>query len=206
MPSSSTGSMPFPSFEEVVRFHGHVCPGLAIGYQISIAAMNALGVKRPEDEELVAIAETDACGVDAIQVVTGCTSGKGNLIIKDYGKHVFTFINRTNGEAVRVQGAQPEMSEREALGELRPKIFSGTASREEQREYHTLTHTVVKKMLAMKPEEVTTVEKVAIELPSEAKIFTSIPCECCGEMVADAKTREFEGKKICIPCYLKKTA
>jgi len=168
--------------------------------------MNALGVKRPEDEELVTIAETDACGIDAIQVVTGCTAGKGNLIIKDYGKHVFTFINRANGEAVRVQGSLPDIPEQVALGELRPKIFSGTANSEEQREYHTLTHTVVKKMLAMKPEEVTTVEKVAVELPSEAKIFISIPCECCGEMVADAKARDFGGKKICIPCYLKKTA
>ncbi len=201
MPSS-----PIASFEEVVRFHGHVCPGLAIGYQISLAAMNALGVSRPDDEELVAIAETDACGVDAIQVVTGCTAGKGNLIIKDYGKHVFTFINRANGEAVRVQGIQPDIPERAALGELRPKIFGCTATEEEQRAYHTLTHTVVKKLLEYRPEEVTTVEKVSVELPATAKIFTSIPCGCCGEMVADAKTRDYDGEKICIPCYLKKTA
>jgi len=199
-------SSPIPSFEEVVRFHGHVCPGLAIGYQISMAAMNALGVTRPDDEELVAIAETDACGIDAIQVVTGCTAGKGNLIIKDYGKHVFTFINRANGEAVRVQGTQPDIPERAELGKLRPKIFGGSATEDEQKAYHTLTHTVVRKILEFRPEEVTTVEKVSVELPATAKIFTSIPCGCCGEMVADAKTNDYDGKKICIPCYLKKTA
>jgi len=35
---------------------------------------------------LVAVVETDMCGVDAIQFLTGCTFGKGNLIHKDYGK------------------------------------------------------------------------------------------------------------------------
>ncbi|WP_245926509.1 FmdE family protein [Methanospirillum lacunae] len=199
-------SSPIPSFEEVVRFHGHVCPGLAIGYQISLAAMNALGVTRPDDEELVAIVETDACGIDAIQVVTGCTAGKGNLIIKDYGKHVFTFINRANGEAVRVIGKQPNIPEQAELSSMRPKIFGGSASEEEHQAYHILTHTVVKKIIALRPEEVATVEKVTVDLPATAKIFSSIPCGCCGEMVADGKTKEYNGKRICVPCYLKHSA
>ncbi|MDD1728458.1 MAG: FmdE family protein [Methanospirillum sp.] len=205
MPVNSGSSSPYPSFDEVVRFHGHTCPGLATGYQASIAAMKALGVTRPRDEELVAIAETNACGVDAIQVVTGCTAGKGNLIIHDYGKHVFTFINRENGEAVRIQTKQPDIPERASLHELRPRVFSGTATDEEKQAYHSLMHTIVKKMLALDPEEMVTIEKVTVQPPSEAEIFASIPCECCGEQVADARTREYEGKKICIPCFLRKT-
>ena len=43
------------TFEDCVRFHGHSCPGLASGYRAATAAMEALGVRRPEDEELVAI-------------------------------------------------------------------------------------------------------------------------------------------------------
>jgi len=38
-----------------------------------------LGENRAEDEEIVAVVETDACGADAIQVRTGCTFGKGNF-------------------------------------------------------------------------------------------------------------------------------
>lgn len=199
----SGNQSPYASFEEVVRFHGHACPGLASGYQASIAAMKALGVTRPQDEELVAIAETDACGVDAVQVVTGCTAGKGNLVIHDYGKHVFTFINRESGEAVRVKISQPEMPQRAVLDELRPRISAGTATEEEQRIFHSLMHASVKNILSLDPGEVARVEKVVIQPPVKARIFASIPCEICGEMVADAKTREYDGKKICIPCYLK---
>lgn len=128
-----------------------------------------------------------------------------NLIIKDYGKHVFTFINRANKEAVRVIGKQPKIPEQAELSNMRAKIFSGSASEEEQRTYHNLTHAVVKKILALNPDEVTTIDKVTGDLPATAKIFTSIPCECCGEMVADGKTKEYSGKRICIPCYLKHT-
>ena len=64
------------TYDEIVRFHGHECPGLAIGYRMATAAMETLDSFRAEDEELVAIVENDACGVDALQCVTGCTFGK----------------------------------------------------------------------------------------------------------------------------------
>lgn len=90
-------------WEKAVEFHGHICPGLASGYRAAQAALRALGATgRAADEELVAIAETDACGVDAIQVVTGCTAGKGNLFFRDYGKHAYTIGRRSDGQAVRV--------------------------------------------------------------------------------------------------------
>lgn len=37
-------------FEQIGRFHGHVCPGLAMGYRMTKAAMAALKVSRSEDE------------------------------------------------------------------------------------------------------------------------------------------------------------
>ncbi|MGD8949855.1 MAG: formylmethanofuran dehydrogenase subunit E family protein [Desulfobacterales bacterium] len=45
---------------------------------------------------------TVECGVDALQCVTGCTFGKGNLIFHDYGKHVFTIYSRLTRKGVRV--------------------------------------------------------------------------------------------------------
>ena len=58
-------------YAEIVRFHGHSCPGSAIGYRMTLAAMKLLGVTRSGDEELVAIVENDACGVDALQCMSG---------------------------------------------------------------------------------------------------------------------------------------
>ena len=66
-------------FKKCVEFHGHTCPGLAIGFRAARTLMERLGARKAPDEELVAIVETDACGADAIQVMTGCTFGKGNF-------------------------------------------------------------------------------------------------------------------------------
>ena len=83
------------------RFHGHMCPGLAVGIRAAEIALREIG-PHSADEEVVAIVETDMCGVDAIQYLTGCTFGKGNLIHLDYGKNAFTFIRRSDGKALRI--------------------------------------------------------------------------------------------------------
>ena len=90
------------TYAEIVKFHGHECPGLAIGYRMASAGMKAIGSLRAEDEEIVSIVEKDACGVDALQCITGCTFGKGNLIFHDYGKHVYTIYSRSLRKGVRV--------------------------------------------------------------------------------------------------------
>ena len=90
-------------FADTVAFHGHSCPGLTIGYRMTKAAMAFLADTRAADEELVAIVENNACGVDALQCLSGCTFSKGNLIFKDYGKHVYTLYNRKTRKGVRVE-------------------------------------------------------------------------------------------------------
>jgi len=89
-------------WQDAVKFHGHECGGLTWGFKVATFAMEKLGIERSADEELVAIVENDSCAVDAIQIVTGCTFGKGNLIYKDYGKHVYTFYNRNTGKSIRI--------------------------------------------------------------------------------------------------------
>ena len=66
-------------FNTAVQFHGHICPGLSIGYRVAVLAADHFK-DRSKDEELVAIAENRSCAVDAIQAINGCTCGKGNLI------------------------------------------------------------------------------------------------------------------------------
>lgn len=194
----------FTTYDEAVEFHGHSCRGLASGYRVAVAAMKALGVERPKDEELVTIAETNACGVDAIQFITGCTAGKGNLIIHDYGKHAFTFYCRKSNKAVRVvtclDGFMPE-----EMQTLRPKVFSGQATEEEKARYQELAHQGVHAILAAPEEKILKISYVDMKPPQKAIMYQSIPCECCGEMVADGKTREHDGKRVCMPCYLSAT-
>jgi len=72
-----TVSISSDQMERAVQFHGHWCPGLATGIRAAELALREIG--HEADEEVVAVVETDMCGVDAIQFLTGCTFGKGNL-------------------------------------------------------------------------------------------------------------------------------
>jgi formylmethanofuran dehydrogenase subunit E len=89
-------------WERAVRFHGHICPGLMIGFSASLYAMELLDLEFSEDEEVVCIVENDSCSVDAIQAVLGCTVGKGNLLFHMRGKQAFSFYNRNTGKSVRL--------------------------------------------------------------------------------------------------------
>ena len=90
-------------WNKCAEFHGHKCPGLATGFRVATEAMAKLGLDGPEaDEELVCVTENDSCAVDAVQVITGCTMGKGNLIYRGTGKMVFTFYCRKSGRGLRV--------------------------------------------------------------------------------------------------------
>jgi len=96
--SEGNGPLSAKALERVVSFHGHLCPGLAMGVQASRLALREIGPSA-KDEEVVAVVETDMCGVDGIQFLTGCTFGKGNLVHRDYGKNAYTFYRRSDGRA-----------------------------------------------------------------------------------------------------------
>lgn len=168
----------FPDdLEKVVDFHGHFCPGVMIGYRAALIGLERLGSARSEDEELVAIVENDSCAVDAVQVLTGATFGKGNLVYRDHGKQVFTFALRPSGRAVRVS------LKAGALGD-------GSVSREEKSRL----------LFEGNAQDLFDIEEKTIQLPSAARIHKSLVCDCCGEPVMETRVREAGGKNCCIPC------
>jgi formylmethanofuran dehydrogenase subunit E len=44
--------------QRAVKFHGHMCPGLAIGLRAAEVALREIG-PHAKDEEVVAVVETD---------------------------------------------------------------------------------------------------------------------------------------------------
>ncbi|WP_094228647.1 FmdE family protein [Methanolobus psychrotolerans] len=201
--STENATRQIPTFEEAAKFHGHICPGLTIGYIAAKAGIEKLETERDIDEELVTIVENDACGVDAVQVLTGCTIGKGNLIYKDHAKQAFTFICRDSGKAVRValkasfniDAVDPKVSK------LRPKVMSGTATEEETKEFRERMEGISVTMRNTPVEEMFDVKFVNVEIPHKARIFNSVKCMKCGEMMAESRTRVQNGEYVCIPCY-----
>ncbi len=188
-------------FSEVTKFHGHVCPGSVIGYHAAQIAVKELSSSRSEDEEFLTIVENDSCSVDAIQVVTGCTFGKGNLIFKDHGKQVFTFVNRNTGDALRVSLSKDINEIDPKFAELRKKAFSESAGKEEKIEFEKRKNEFSQKILDIPDNELFKIEHVKIDIPEKARMFPSVKCAKCGEMVAEHRARVENGNFVCIPCF-----
>ncbi len=191
----------FPQgFSEVIRFHGHVCPGLTIGYRAALAARLFLGAERSEDEELVAIVETDSCSVDAIQVELGCTLGKGNLIYRDYGKHVFTVISRDRGKAVRISMKGDALQRSPEQEDLVRRVRGGSATEEERLAYETFQRERIWQLLQLDDRRIFRIEETRVEIPEKARLFKSVVCHYCGEKVMEPRARIRGGQIACIPC------
>lgn len=162
-------------WEKCAAFHGHVCPGLTIGYKAALYAIELLELTFSEDEQVVCITENDACGVDAIQVVLGCSIGKGNLLFRMRGKQAFSFFNRKSGKSVRLV--------------LKPS--RDDMSKAEKFDFYQ----------SLDPKDMFDVKETTIPLPERARIFDSYVCECCGETAGANWIRIADGKKLCLDCY-----
>lgn len=161
-------------WKKCAEFHGHECGGLTIGYKAALYAIELLELTFSEDEQIVCISENDACGVDAIQVILGCSAGKGNLLFHLRGKQAFSFYNRKTGKSVRL------------VLKKRPEGLS----REESFGYYQ----------SLEPSDMFEVKETTIILPEKAKLFQSVVCDCCGEETADRFIRLQGGKKLCLDC------
>jgi formylmethanofuran dehydrogenase subunit E len=187
------------TLDEVVEFHGHVCPGLVLGYRVSMLALKELG-ERAEDEELVAIVENNSCAVDAVQVMTGCTFGKGNLIFRDYGKQVYTFIKRPSGDGLRISiiwEAPPEKEEEKKMWE---RYMGGDRADEVLKAVHGRKSRKIDAIMHASDEQLFRLTKGKFDLPEEAEIYPSIRCSVCAEKVMEPRARIKDGKIVCIPC------
>ena len=186
--------------QETTRFHGHWCPGLAIGIRAAEWALREMG--RADDEEIVAVVETDMCGVDAIQYLTGCTFGKGNLIHRDYGKNAFNFYRRRDGKSARLV-ARPGIygDAQQTLGRLHAKMQKEGLTRSEDASWKEIREGISKRIMNADLEQLFEIKTVAGPPPKKARILASLVCEACGETVMESRTRRFQEQTLCIPCF-----
>ena len=189
------------TIEQVCNFHGHMCPGIAIGIRAAEYALQEVGPVSPTDE-IVAIVETDMCAVDAIQMMLGCTYGRGNFVHLDYGKNAYTFYRRSDGKATRIvtkPGAFGRPSE-ERLEGFR-KMRAGTMTAEERSRFWDIQKEKSEWVLAQPLEAIFNVTEPRDAVPRRARMHNSVQCEKCGEPTMETRVHTFEGKPYCIPCF-----
>jgi len=183
---------------DAIQFHGHLCPGLALGYRVAKAALRELGADRPQDEEIVAIVENDSCAADAIQFITGCTFGKGNLIFHDFGKHVYTFYNRRTGKGIRISEDYRGFDGDQRFTDLKKRQEAGENVSQDM---ETFKMEKAAAILNAEGKELLTITPATVALPHEARIRGSVRCANCGEKFMESRGRVKNGKIVCIPCF-----
>jgi len=186
--------------QRAVDFHGHWCPGLAIGLRAGEYVLNHLG--RSEDEEIVALVETDMCAVDGIQALTNCTFGKGNLIYKDHGKMAFTFFRRADQAGVRlVFNIDRLASPGSEFTELTQQWLRDEISPEDKARLMDMRNARATDIMESPLDELFAIKQPNVPMPRKARILASLVCDQCGESVMESRTRRLEGRTLCIPCF-----
>ena len=187
--------------KKCIDFHGHLCPGLVYGYLVAKEAINLLDLKRSRDEEVVAISENDSCAVDALQIMLGTSTGKGNLILKDYGKNAYTILSRSSERAYRFsrdKSYRYSSDRKDEFDRLDAAISSGTATEKEKRQQKLLK---ASDLLSRPFDEVFVTKEIDYIMPPYAPLARSVACAECGEMTMATKMVESEDHKyLCIPC------
>lgn len=128
-----------------VAFHGHLCPELAIGYRAALIARARLGFGRHDQGPQSVLVHAPSSAADAIQYLTGCTVGKGNLVLEDHGCHAFCFENRRGRLLLKVlPGVLDKAPE---LREIEEEAQRGPVSRERLARYQAEVDRLVRRIL-----------------------------------------------------------
>ncbi len=163
-------------WEKAVNFHGHVCPGLTVGFKAVEWILNNCDEAFSPDEQIVLVTENDTCAVDAVQAILGCTFGKGNLVYVQNGKMAFNFYFRKSGKSVRLYFSAEN---------------TNNVDRENWQKY----------LYEADSNGLFDISVPKIKCPEKARLFQSVKCEKCGERVREDKIRLENGKKLCLECF-----
>jgi len=183
------------------KFHGHKCPAMPLGLKAASIAMNTLNVERSQAGELYTILDLGdfhcaTCFADGVQIITGCTYGKGNISRSHKGKFSLTLIDRKNGRGVKVipsgewlkQAFQSDFMEQRKKG-IPPQNIS-----------FEITDPLIEKVLNSSNDQfkVELLPEINIEIPPH--IWDKDLCEKCGELTVAEYGHYINGKFLCKDC------
>ncbi len=188
------------------KLHGHKCPAMPLGLRAGAAAMNALGVERSTDGQLMALVELgDAhcshCFADGVQVITGCTFGKDNIHQLGYGKFGLTLIDVARQKAVRVVPKAEVQTATKKTDFFKNYREKGIPASKVPRD---VVEPLIERVMSMPDDQLMNISEIfEYEVKKGKDSFTSFVCDKCGDMVVEKYGRVYDGLKVCIPCQQK---
>ena len=170
--------------------HGHLCAGQVLGVRLAMLGLVKLGIDDPQGKDrkrLVTFVEIDRCATDAVAVVTGCRLGKRALKFRDWGKVAATFVDVSNGKAVRIAAKE---SSKALAKKLHPEI-------EDKNKQQMLAYREIS------DDDLFALQWVKVELPAEefpGYKGERIVCDDCGEGINFRREVRVNGRVLCRAC------
>ncbi|MEQ8201738.1 MAG: FmdE family protein [Syntrophomonadaceae bacterium] len=188
------------AWDKAAALHGHVCPGIVVGSRASMLVLELLG--RPGQHigtSYYAIVENDVCGVDGVQMITGCTLGNDSLIIDNQGKFAFSWVDKMSGEGYRLLLKVPVWKSNEPLV-LHEKVKFGTATPEEKQKFFAMRQERGQELLEMSDQDLFQIEKITRKIAGKPRLFPFVNCARCGEAFMEAYGTTMDEGIVCAGC------
>ena len=173
------------------RIHGHLCPGQVIGVRMSILGLGLLGygcpLGMPEIKHIIGFVEVERCLADAVAVASGLRFGRGSLRLINLGLLAATFLDTSNGRAVRLVSREDS---RQAALALHPN----------ENNPHTAQ---VLAYLVMPDADLFDAQWVTVPLPPDQMPGArppKVPCDNCGILIRSGQVHAQNGRSLCAPC------
>ncbi|MBZ5645672.1 MAG: TraR/DksA C4-type zinc finger protein [Acidobacteriia bacterium] len=176
--------------QDAEQAHGHLCAGQVLGVRLAMLGLERLGIEDPRGKDrkrLVTFVEIDRCATDAVAVVTGCRLGKRALKFRDWGKVAATFVDVSNGKAVRIVARE---SSKALARRMHPEIEN--KNQQQMRAYRE-----------MREDDLFDVQWVKVELPPEefpGYKGERVVCQQCGEGINFKREVRKDGRVLCRAC------
>lgn len=141
-------------WEQVIDFHGHTCPGIALGYRVATIAQKELGLRPTPESELLVKASTRSCALDAFQIINKATLGRGTIRVEETHQSIYQFYFTGTHEILKIT--------------LNPSLMDQLASTEQKgmspREMQNKNLEAIQKILSLEETDFCTIERVTGEL------------------------------------------
>ncbi len=138
------------------------------------------------------------CFADGVQVITGCTFGKGNILKTHKGKWAVTLIDKKSGKGIRVTPEAEAMLANKQTPFFRDYREKGLPASVVPAH---VVDPLVENVMGAPDEMILSVSEVfAHEHKAPPHSFDGFVCEECGEMVVMQYGRIKGDRKFCIDC------
>lgn len=174
---------------------------MPMGLKVGAAAMNALGVERAKDGQIVVFVDLGydhcaTCYADGLQVIMGTTFGKGNIKKTHKGKWAVTLVDRSSDKAVRVTPKAEVMLQNKQSAFFKDYREKGIPASKVSSE---VVDPLIVNVMTAPNEKLLNISKVMdYKLEPRSDNFNGFICEECGEMTVESYGRIKNGMHVCM--------